>query len=291
MKESYINVLLRGSTLVGPSSSQLGWDGLCIERRTATPIARDAENLEQHYAILWQGHPTTTERQYRPGMFRRMIKRPGTVSLGTAGILPAVRHHTDYDVIACVIDPTATQALANEFGMSDAPINCHHSSTDSALASLLGLAAKELQDGGVSGRLYAESLCHALISRFLHVVQQHPTSSRAEHGSLPSRHLKRVLEKIQSEFGRNLSLVELAAETGYSRAQFLRMFREATGKTPHRYLQDVRLDYVRHRLAGKHGLSLAAIAEDAGFANHSHLSRVFKQQFGISPKDYRRTYQ
>ncbi|UPK40302.1 helix-turn-helix transcriptional regulator [Bradyrhizobium sp. 186] len=77
----------------------------------------------------------------------------------------------------------------------------------------------------------------------------------------------------------NLSLAELANESGYSRAHFLRMFRAATGKTPHQYLLHVRLERAREQF--QTGLaSILEIALATGFASHSHLTRQFRQRFG-----------
>jgi AraC-like DNA-binding protein len=51
--------------------------------------------------------------------------------------------------------------------------------------------------------------------------------------ALPSHILRRVLERMNSEFSEDLSLADLAAESGYSRAHFLQMFRASTGQAPH----------------------------------------------------------
>jgi AraC family transcriptional regulator len=45
-----------------------------------------------------------------------------------------------------------------------------------------------------------------------------------------------------NELGDNLTLEELATESGYSRTHFLRMFQAATGRTPHSYLVHLRLE-------------------------------------------------
>jgi AraC family transcriptional regulator len=85
-----------------------------------------------------------------------------------------------------------------------------------------------------------------------------------------------------------LSLQVLAKESGYSRVHFVRMFRAATGYTPHNYLLKLRLDRVRELLA-KPTLSLTDIALECGFSSHSHLSRVFRQVLGAAPSEYRRS--
>jgi hypothetical protein len=48
------------------------------------------------------------------GKFAPYAKYPGTISLGPAGILPAVRARTRSDVIACTLDPALTDYLEQE---------------------------------------------------------------------------------------------------------------------------------------------------------------------------------
>jgi AraC family transcriptional regulator len=52
------------------------------------------------------------------------------------------------------------------------------------------------------------------------------------------------------------------------------------------YVRRLRLEYACREL-GQPGKSLAEIASAAGFADQSHLSRVFKQKLGVTPTEYR----
>jgi AraC family transcriptional regulator len=288
MNDLSVDTLIRGSVLRGRSSAELAWEGLLVERRAAPPVERIAEELGCHYALLWCGKPTVTERAYTPGKYTRMVKQPGTISLGTAGYLPAVRVQSPYNVVACVVDPVYLDRLVSEFDQDTGGLHEQLGCRDPALVSLIGLAAEELDNGGAGGKLYADSLCLTIINRFVYIARREsaPITSGKE-SALPPPRLKRVLEKIQSDFTGNLSLDDLAAESGYSRAHFLRMFRIATGKTPHRYLQEFRLDQARMQLETGRA-SLSDIAMSVGFSSHSHLTRLFRRAFGATPADYRR---
>ncbi len=81
------------------------------------------------------------------------------------------------------------------------------------------------------------------------------------------------------------SLAELAAVAGLGRFQFLRGFRRATGLTPHAYLVQRRIDRAR-RLVSE-GEALAAAAAASGFADQSHMTRLFVRTYGLSPGAYR----
>lgn len=77
------------------------------------------------------------------------------------------------------------------------------------------------------------------------------------------------------------SLAELAQACGMSRFQLVRSFARNTGFTPHAYLLHRRILLARQLIAG--GTSLAEAAAASGFADQSHMTRVFVRKYGISP--------
>lgn len=81
-----------------------------------------------------------------------------------------------------------------------------------------------------------------------------------------------------------VTLSDLARVSGLSRFQILRAFASATGLTPHAYLVQRRVHLAR-RLIAK-GTSLAEAALAGGFADQSHMTRVFVRNYGISPGVY-----
>lgn len=97
--------------------------------------------------------------------------------------------------------------------------------------------------------------------------------------------VSRALQRLNEAPERAVTLAELADLSGVSRFQLLRGFARAVGATPHAYLLQQRVRLAR-RLLGA-GLSPAAAAAEAGFADQSHLTRAFRRQFGVTPARYR----
>ena len=81
------------------------------------------------------------------------------------------------------------------------------------------------------------------------------------------------------------SLEHLAQLAGMSRYQLIRAFRAATGMTPHAYQLNLSVNNAREGLHT--GKAVADIAYALGFADQSHLQRVFKAHAGITPGRYR----
>jgi AraC family transcriptional regulator len=150
------------------------------------------------------------------------------------------------------------------------------------------LLLEEVRAGSPSGKLYSDSLAHALTIRYL-LLGERPQYQRADSAvsALPPHALKRVLERIEHSFQSEVSLASLAKEAGYSRGHFLKMFRTSTGVTPHQYLMKRRIDHARSLLR-RPEISIIDVAADCGFSSQAHLTQAFREHVGITPGDYRR---
>lgn len=84
-----------------------------------------------------------------------------------------------------------------------------------------------------------------------------------------------------------MSIRDLAEACGFSQAHFSRAFRQATGKPPHRWLLEQRVERAKKLLAHTDD-DISAIALACGFADQSHLTRVFFRATGITPGAWRR---
>jgi AraC family transcriptional regulator len=290
-KLSEMDIILGKSSLRGKSSADLGWSGFVLERRTAEAGERPEGCSSRHSIILFETNPTYGEHALSNQRWRFVpyFKRPGTLSLLPAGIIPALRRFVKTEMTVCQlepsfvtaveaeIDPRPTGSLTEKLGIEDA-----------GLRMLMSLLATELDGGGPHGRLYADSLAHAIATRFVHLGKATDQWKKASQLSLSSRPLQRVLDRMNAEFSKDLSLETLAAESRYSRAHFLRMFRAATGQTPHEYLLTLRLENAKKML--KEGSTpLIDIAAACGFSSHTHFSKAFRARCGTTPSHYRRS--
>jgi AraC-like DNA-binding protein len=81
-----------------------------------------------------------------------------------------------------------------------------------------------------------------------------------------------------------IDLKTLAIESGHTCNHFLKMFREATGHSPHQYLLRLRVKGPQE-LMNNRSIPLMDIAPECGY---SHLSDVFRQIVRAPPGDFRR---
>lgn len=98
----------------------------------------------------------------------------------------------------------------------------------------------------------------------------------------------RAVEVLQDSPATPASLTELAALAGLTRFHFLRSFARATGLTPHAFQVQARLHLARRLILS--GKPLAEVAAEAGFADQSHLTRLFTRSYGVAPGSYARNF-
>ena len=97
---------------------------------------------------------------------------------------------------------------------------------------------------------------------------------------------KRYIEK---NCGDKLTLKNIAEHVSFSNVYFHNMFFAAAGKTPHKYLIECRVENAK-KLLWNTETSLGDIAEKCGFCNQQHLNKLFKQETGMTPGEYRRRF-
>ncbi|HBM7344345.1 transcriptional regulator FtrA [Klebsiella oxytoca] len=128
------------------------------------------------------------------------------------------------------------------------------------------------------------------------VVSPHRDGGQAQQIVRPvakareSQRLGLLFDFLHQNLAANHTVASLAERAGMGSRTFLRRFEDATGKTPARWLLDERLLRATQHLTHSR-LSVEQIAELCGFANASTLRHHFRQQYALSPLQYRKTMQ
>ncbi len=96
--------------------------------------------------------------------------------------------------------------------------------------------------------------------------------------------LQLVLDHMEAQIGSKNSVPELANMAKCTPDHFIRLFREATGTTPHQYLIERRLQRAVVLLAN--GERPSDVATMLGFYDASAFTRAFKRRFSVPPSQY-----
>jgi AraC-like DNA-binding protein len=131
-----------------------------------------------------------------------------------------------------------------------------------------------------------QSLCLTQIAMaaLAHVPQKMLIQS--QKNILDSR-IRHVLEKINKSPGASYSVEELADSVKMSVNNFHRIFQNYTFSTPKQYILCKRMEFSRDLLMNGL-LSIDEIAEQSGFRNRYHFSKVFKNYYSMPPITYRK---
>ena len=96
-----------------------------------------------------------------------------------------------------------------------------------------------------------------------------------------------TLSFIHERYQENITVDDLAEIAHLSRSALVRRFHEVCGMSPHKYLVKRRIEAATHYLENT-DLPLAEIAENSGFYDTAHFTRIFKAETGVSPVNYRK---
>ncbi|MFT0174045.1 helix-turn-helix domain-containing protein [Paraburkholderia mimosarum] len=105
-------------------------------------------------------------------------------------------------------------------------------------------------------------------------------------GGLTACQLRAAKELISENLSGDVSLAFLAQACGLSPTHFARAFKESVGLPPHQWLLRRRVDVAKDFLR-RGNMGIAEIALATGFADQSHLTRVFSRLEGVTPKAWR----
>ncbi len=134
---------------------------------------------------------------------------------------------------------------------------------------------------GGAGDLYAETAA-AFLSTHVLTLGRGARVPGPEHAAV-----RAGVAIMRDRLAEPLTLATIAAEVHLSVYHFVRVFREATGETPHRYLTRLRIERARRLLSGS-SLSVEQIAARCGFATPGALSSAFLRHTGVRPSAYRK---
>jgi len=285
--QSPLRSIAMGPNRVVWSSSNFSHYGILLERHRYLPGERRSASIDRHVVSFFHNSPARLDYRVPSGEFATTIIRPGTIMISSKGPLPDVRLHMPAEFSHCALDDIFLRRVASEIGQAIATPQFHPGVQDRSMLHIFDLLTEEVQTTHPSSRLYVDSLVYALAARYLLLNGQKPSRRRSQMAGLTPRVLNRVRSKVEANLDSDLSLESLAAESGYSRAHFLRMFRAATGLTPHQYIMDLRLKRAQERLRQANS-SIVDVALACGFSSQSHMTSVFRRQLDTTPGEFRR---
>ena len=270
---------------------RLGLGSIALVRGISRPIEGLRVSASQVTVAIHEGETFRMDWRAPDSDRLRSSKIPrGHAHVGDRRLPFWVRSHEPASFFAMALDEALVKQIwETEFGQAgDFELKTAIGVRDLVISRIGLLGRKELSEGGIGGRLYAESLGAALA---IHLLRQYGTSSSKpviHKGGLASKPLLRVIEYINEHLQDELSLFELARTAELSPHYFATVFKASTGVSPHRYVIERRIDRARDLLR-QDDKTISEIAFAVGFSSQSHLTANFHRSTGVTPRKFRQS--
>ncbi len=276
------------------SSAACNWDGVAAEVRMHPACELPSITLEQmEIGIALRCHPQSVVSRKGDGLVQVTKVEPGTIWLCPAGV-----HEEDikvsawHEVLHLYLPVSRFDQLSDVCG--GAPVRAQSvrylgGIHDELIRQIGAALSEEIRQPSAAGHVLADSLAISLVGRLVQKYSSDWSSGKdPAHVTkrLDERRIRRVVDFMTENIDQDISIDDLASIACLSPFHFIRMFQKAVGKTPSRYLNELRLERAKTLLVlGK--APLVDIALSCCFSSQSNFTRAFRRATGMTPGDYR----
>jgi transcriptional regulator GlxA family with amidase domain len=249
---------------------------------------------------------TTADLIYLPALWRN----PQAVLKNSQSLIPWLHHHYENGAIISGVG-TGCCFMAEAGLLDHKPATTHWYYFDEFQKRYPLIKLKRQHFITQAGNLYCAASINSLADLTIHFIQQLFNKSVAQHIERHFSHeVRRAYESVgyfedgnmnhsdeeilqiqlwmKNNMSKTVPMSELAQQFSMSLRNFTRRFKEATGKTPLHYIQDIRISTASDLLQSSN-LSIGDIASKVGYNDPSHFTQLFRKKLQLSPREYRTT--
>ncbi|AGM05963.1 AraC family transcriptional regulator [Amycolatopsis keratiniphila] len=260
-----------------------GWESLLVQRFDHVPVAEDLRLpavADLHLVLPLSGRAVMETR----GEGRWNRYEWGRLELAVPGRPLRRRYRGDGSMrsLQVHIPGTTVESVAARLGgraVDHEAMAASVAEGDPLLDELVRAVGNAREDDD----LYAESAAAFLT---VHLLTRHARKPGPPSAGREDDRVRAAVAMMRDRLADPLSVAEIAGEVHLSVYHFIRVFKEKTGETPHRFLGGLRIEEARRLLRGT-DLPIAAIAGRCGFATPGALSAAFLKHTGSRPSEYR----
>lgn len=143
-----------------------------------------------------------------------------------------------------------------------------------------------IKSGKASSKLYAESIWTQIVLQLIWNFSSVSSKKDLRFGKLADSRMQLVIDFMHANLDQQISLNDLASIVNLSPNYFLNAFKNAMGKTPHRFFREIRIQEACE-LLGDPIMTIMGVAIRVGYTTQSHFTSSFRQVMGVTPAVYR----
>ncbi len=266
---------------------QAQWNGMKIEHTRMRRGEITEHWHAEHQIFIPLAGSFLPDAQSATGCQKGGHRTVGHTVIVPSGQPYSVSWEEELETLSIYLDPSLlVRAAAEWIALNQIELDAACDARD-PLIRQIGLALlNEIGSEAPAGRLYVDSLANTLAVHLLRHYSTVGDKIQPVFGGLARHKLRRATEFIAENLESNLTLAEIAETVDLSPYHFARAFKQATGRTPHQYLMEKRIERAKQLLA-KTELPIVEVALSVGFKNQSHFTTIFRKLTAMTPKAYR----
>jgi AraC family transcriptional regulator len=273
-----------------PPVAAAEWPELRVEHRRLEAGGMNPVTFEWNELAFVLSGRTSTSRTGN-GKTQQHFIQPGTACICPSGVHESYSETTSpIECLLIYLPPTLIgQSALADYDLDPSSVELVYVGglVDPVLQQIAwGLHDILRRSGEPTDRLLVDGIRTMLCAHLLRSYTIDRWRPRAAMPAIDDARLKRVLDLVEARFAEDISLGDLAAKACLSQFHFARMFRQATGFSPHGYVSHRRVQEAQKKLKLRCS-SLLEIALDTGFGSQSNFNRVFLKACGVTPGQYR----
>ncbi|MEM6626393.1 MAG: AraC family transcriptional regulator [Pseudomonadota bacterium] len=280
--------LMRSGDQVRPRAADL----LSFEYFEADPDTMPTEAFAQHHILINLKDEPHRVENWRGETHRDFMFRKNEIVVTPAGMASGWRWHERSKCIVITLDPARLETFTQtELGLllTDQQLRDQPQFEDADIASAATMLLEALRMGGASSDVMFESLARVFLVKLVQKYGDDRAENIAFSSSFSAAHYKRVLDFMAKNFGKPIQIEDMAREAGLSASHFSRLFKSVIGDSPYQFLMRYRVERAEEMMLNPAN-SLIGVALACGFSDQPHLTRIFKQHRGVTPKAWRRAH-
>ncbi len=262
----------------------MGWRGIAAELHRIAPEHQPEHLVQTHRLMVHVGASARFEFREAGSAWQARTLRPGDLSMLADGAPNEPRWHDTMEFMAIGLDPAF---VAASFGaaLSGArgDLRPVRGEADPVAAALACLLQRELADASFAGALFGETVALAFAR---HLLGRYGAGVTEPRGALTGAQLGRVAEYLHANLAEDVGLEALAGQAYVSPFHFARLFRAATGVSPHRFVLHLRVSYAQRLIRSRRARTFTEVAAASGFFDQAHFTKAFKRLVGVTPSAF-----
>lgn len=260
------------------------WRGLAVWHQVGPPGDLYIPRMDPHTILVRRAGPTELV-QRQGATVQRRCWLPGEAIIVPSGVPTFWRSESPRDNIHIDLDPAWLQRVA---GGAEVRLRSCFGQPDPVLSALAAALMASLHTNASLQPSFADGISQSLAA---HLLEHYALSEGRERPAtaLSRRELDRICALVEGDLQHRWSVREMADAVGLSGFHFCRLFKAASGQSPHAWLTRLRMEEAM-RLLRATARPVFDIALDTGYSTAAHFSQAFRRHWGVTPREARASH-